>query len=145
MRGMMAGVAATVATVVMLCTWGCGGTPPPGEDVTLDQVQAECKTLKVPELQKRAETYRDLIRNRIEEVQKLDQKLAAADPVEVSQEDIDKMQSERVKAEKSRLVLMERYKIYFDALRKLGGKMDDVRIEKPTVNEPTPENIQQPR
>lgn len=137
----------TVTTCVLTAIWVCGcgsGNMAPGPNVPLDTVREECSTLKVPQLREKVIAYRDLIRKVLKDEYELDQRIAAAQSESADQEAIGKLRADMARLEKTRIDLIDRYKLYIPVLVRNGVNIDDLRIEEqpqaiaPLSNVPAP-------
>ena len=129
-------LAVTAWVVMVLCTWGCGGDKmEAGENVPLETVQMECKNLKTPMLREKTVIYRDLILEKMRQVQALDAQIATVDLTVTTQDDLEKMKAAREAADRSRVALIERYQIYIKTLVRRGVNVSELRVEKPTGGE----------
>ena len=124
-----------IAVLAGLC--GCGGgASQPGPDVPLSVVDEEIQTLKPEVLIERIRIYRELALKEIEEIKKLDEKIAYADPRVVPETELEALKAQRELHDKTRLALVQRHQMYLQRLVRYGYNVGEFRIE-----EEEPQNI----
>ena len=130
--------AAIMIGFVMILIWtsGCGNESP--ETISLKKVQIECRKLKDDQLRKRAETYRDLIVDKLQEIAKLNKKIAAtsANPETATSDELEEMKAESARLVASSIALKKRYQIYIVALVRRNMDVSDLRITDGEVPPP---------
>ena len=128
MRDLTARVFVTACALALVCAWGCSKSMEPGERVPMETVRIECEKLEPAQLRERTISYRDLVRQKMEEQSALEKRIAALDP-ETAADQIAKLKADWDKLDKSRAALMERYQLYFTVYRNSKGDLRDMRIE----------------
>ena len=131
----------TACALALVSAWGCSKPMEPGQNVPMDTVRAECEKFEPDQLRQRIVSYRDLVRQKIQEQTALEDRAAAIDP-ETAANEIAKLKAEWDKLDKSRAALMERYQLYLSTYRNnSGGDLSDLRIESapPQPEPPKPD------
>ncbi len=115
---------------VMILVWTCGCGNEPYETVSLKKVQAECRKLKDDQLRKRAETYRDLIIDKLQELAKLNKRIAetVANPETATSDELEEMKAESARLVASSIALKKRYHIYIVALVRRNMDVSKLRL-----------------
>ena len=115
---------------LMLWTCGCGDGNAPSDTVPLKRVRTEARTLNDPELRERARLYRDLILETHKALAESNAKVASADPVVLTQDEIDRLKAESARLAKRLAALSERQRLYMVTLVRHGVDVSDLRVEE---------------
>jgi len=139
MRDLTTRMVVTVCALALVSAWGCSKPWEPGENVPMDTVRAECEKFEPAQLRERTASYRDLVRQKMQEQLTLEERIVALDP-ETAAAEIARLKADMEKLEKSRVALAERYQLYFTTYRNRGGDPRDLRIEPdPPRSSPAPQ------